>query len=178
MHEKTGYEKAMNLAQKIQKNRKARGMTQEELAVALNVSHQSISKWESGATMPGLDKVLLLSACFGVSTDYLLKDEIESAECPPSPPIQSDSDNTATRKIGRLFSAGVVMAVAGSVGLLILWLHSVFNPPYTIGKTLDPVGMFSFYLRYNGFETLFMVLAGLFLLGIGAIAAHRLARRA
>lgn len=67
----------MILAEKIMKHRKQNGWSQEELAVRLKVSRQSVSKWESGTSLPDLDKILKLGELFGVSTDYLLKDEIE-----------------------------------------------------------------------------------------------------
>ncbi len=67
----------MILAEKIMKLRKQNGWSQEELAVRLNISRQSVSKWESNASIPDLDKIFKLSEIFGVSTDYLLKDEIE-----------------------------------------------------------------------------------------------------
>lgn len=67
----------MILAEKIVQLRKQNGWSQEDLAARLNVSRQSVSKWESMASIPDLDKIVKLSQIFGVSTDYLLKDEIE-----------------------------------------------------------------------------------------------------
>lgn len=67
----------MILAEKIIKLRKQNGWSQEELAMHVGVSRQSVSKWESMASIPDLDKIVKLSQLFGVSTDYLLKDEIE-----------------------------------------------------------------------------------------------------
>ena len=67
----------MILAEKIMKLRKQNGWSQEELAAKLNISRQSVSKWESTASIPDLDKIIKLSEIFGVSTDYLLKDELE-----------------------------------------------------------------------------------------------------
>ena len=64
----------MILAEKIMKLRKEQGWSQEELALRLGVSRQSVSKWESMASLPDLDKILKMSELFGVSTDYLLKD--------------------------------------------------------------------------------------------------------
>ena len=61
----------MNLAEKIMTLRKKRGWSQEELAMQLNISRQSVSKWESGASIPDLDKILKLSEIFDVTTDYL-----------------------------------------------------------------------------------------------------------
>lgn len=65
----------MNLADKIIQLRKKKGWSQEELAEMINVTRQSVSKWESRASMPDLDKIVRLSEIFGVTVDYLLKDE-------------------------------------------------------------------------------------------------------
>ncbi len=70
----------MILADKIAELRKKNGWSQEELAGQLGVSRQSVSKWESAASIPDLDKILKLSELFGVSTDYLLKDSGEPEE--------------------------------------------------------------------------------------------------
>ena len=64
----------MNLNQKITQLRNDNNWSQEELAEKLNVSRQSVSKWESGQAKPDLDKIIALSNIFDVSTDYLLKD--------------------------------------------------------------------------------------------------------
>ena len=70
----------MLLAEKILELRKQNGWSQEELAEKVGVSRQSISKWESAQSVPDLDKILVLSRIFGVSTDYLLKDEQEQLD--------------------------------------------------------------------------------------------------
>ncbi len=67
----------MILAEKITLLRKQNNWSQEDLAEELGISRQSVSKWESGTSIPDLDKIVKLSALFGVSTDYLLKDEVE-----------------------------------------------------------------------------------------------------
>ena len=67
----------MILADKVMALRKKNGWSQEELAEKLNISRQSVSKWESGASIPDIDKIIALSSLFGVSTDYLLKDNLE-----------------------------------------------------------------------------------------------------
>lgn len=64
----------MALPDKLYKLRKERGLSQEQLADALGISRQAISKWESAKAMPETDKLILLSEYFGVSVDYLLKD--------------------------------------------------------------------------------------------------------
>lgn len=70
----------MILADKITELRKKAGWSQEELAAQLGVSRQSVSKWEGAQSVPDMEKILQLSNLFGVSTDYLLKDEITQPE--------------------------------------------------------------------------------------------------
>lgn len=66
----------MILADKIINLRKRESMTQEDLAHEIGVSRQSVSKWESSMAMPDLDKIVKLSNIFGVSTDFLLNDDL------------------------------------------------------------------------------------------------------
>ena len=63
----------MNFSEKLITLRKANNLTQEQLAEKLDVSRQSISKWESGQATPELEKIVAMSAIFDVTTDYLLK---------------------------------------------------------------------------------------------------------
>ena len=100
----------MNLNQKISQLRNDNNWSQEELAEKLNVSRQSVSKWESGQAKPDLDKIIALSNIFDVSTDYLLKDDNE------------EKSNKSTNKhhfslswiqFGRLNSA--IWAIAGAI---------------------------------------------------------------
>lgn len=72
-----GKDKDMILADKIINERKKNGWSQEELADMLDVSRQSVSKWEGAQSVPDLSKILKMAEIFGVTTDYLLKDEIE-----------------------------------------------------------------------------------------------------
>ena len=67
----------MILADKITEERKKNGWSQEELADKLGVSRQAVSKWESAGAVPDLQRIIQLSELFSVSTDYLLKDEME-----------------------------------------------------------------------------------------------------
>ena len=70
----------MILADKIIFQRKKAGWSQEELAEQLGVTRQSVSKWEGAQSVPDMDKILQMSRIFNVSTDYLLKDDIEEQE--------------------------------------------------------------------------------------------------
>ena len=88
----------MILADKIIKQRKKNGWSQEELADKMNVSRQAVSKWESAQTIPDLDKIMQLGELFGVTTDYLLKDSIEDeeiAEVTEEKPVRSSTKKPA-----------------------------------------------------------------------------------
>ncbi len=63
----------MNIADRIQYLRKTKGMSQEEFAVQIGVSRQAVSKWESGQSTPDLEKIIIMSNLFEVTTDYILK---------------------------------------------------------------------------------------------------------
>ena len=63
----------MDFSEKLLTLRKAKDLTQEQLAEKLDVSRQSISKWESGQAAPELEKIVAMSVVFDVTTDYLLK---------------------------------------------------------------------------------------------------------
>lgn len=69
----------MNISDRIQNLRKVKGISQEELADKVGVSRQAVSKWESEQSIPDLDKVIIMSDYFSVTTDYILKG-IESSE--------------------------------------------------------------------------------------------------
>ena len=81
----------MILADKIIDLRKKAGWSQEELAEKLGVSRQSVSKWEGAQSIPDMNKILQLSDLFGVSTDYLLKDDMEVSE-PVTAPEDADTE--------------------------------------------------------------------------------------
>ena len=84
----------MIFADKLILLRKKAGWSQEELAEQMNVTRQSVSKWEGAQSVPDLDKMIRLSELFGVSTDYLLKDEIEQAEH-----INSSNDMPSLKRV-------------------------------------------------------------------------------
>ncbi len=84
----------MIFADKLIYLRKKSGWSQEELAEQINVSRQSVSKWEGAQSIPDLEKIIRLSELFGVSTDYLLKDEIEEPEA-----MRCDKEFYSTRRI-------------------------------------------------------------------------------
>ena len=121
----------MTLANKIIEGRRRAGLSQEGLAERLSVSRQAVSKWESAQAMPDIERVIELAALFGVSTDYLLKDEMESpdetcpacVEQPTRRKVTLTEANTflaARKRASRFIAAGVALAVFSPVLLIFL----------------------------------------------------------
>lgn len=70
----------MTIAEKIKKLRKDNSMTQEDLAEKLNVSRQTISKWETSVTIPDADNIVAISKLFNITTDELLDYRVETVQ--------------------------------------------------------------------------------------------------
>ena len=114
----------MILADKIIELRKQAGMSQEELAEKMNVSRQSVSKWEGAQSVPDLNRILQLSEIFGVSTDTLLKDELTLTTAisdvpdttePPLRAVSMEEANAflhANTKAAFLISLGIACCIA------------------------------------------------------------------
>ena len=121
----------MIIADKIVSLRKRAGWSQEELAEKLGVTRQSVSKWEGAQSVPDMDKVVSMSRLFGVTTDYLLKDELEEdAPCAAAedndPPLrrvtmEQASAYLALRKAAApKVAAATALCIVSPVTLLLL----------------------------------------------------------
>ncbi|MCQ2578397.1 MAG: helix-turn-helix domain-containing protein [Treponema sp.] len=120
----------MILAEKILELRKQNGWSQEELAEKLDVSRQSVSKWEGAQAVPDLDKVLQMGELFGVSTDYLLKDDMEDdgkrednyepANKRTVTMAEADSFFKDTAESFRHIALGVMLCILSPVAIIIL----------------------------------------------------------
>jgi transcriptional regulator with XRE-family HTH domain len=120
----------MILADKIIELRKKSGWSQEELAEKLDVSRQSISKWESAQSVPDMARILRLSEIFGVSTDYLLKDEIDVPETvavedayAPAQPVPMEEASAFLRVKARnavSVALGVLLCILSPIALILL----------------------------------------------------------
>ncbi len=98
----------MNIADRLQSLRKSRGISQEVLADEIGVSRQAVSKWESEQSMPDLDKIILLSEYFEVTTDYILR----GIESPPQGPTRKVDANLFVIVATVLNLIGVAVACA------------------------------------------------------------------
>lgn len=127
----------MKLYEKIQRERKKLGLSQEKLGEKIGVSRQAITKWENGTAFPEVEKIVALSECFGVSTDYLLKNYIKEPDeaKPPTP---------KKRPSWRLLVGVPLLAVACLIWLA-LWILSICFPVYSVtGQGVPLVGFWGF----------------------------------
>ena len=123
----------MILADKIIEERKRIGLSQEELAEKLNVSRQSVSKWEGAQSIPDINRIIMLAEIFGVTTDYLLKDDAvrdagdsvkESAEHPRNArklSLEEASEFLKLRKsYAPKFALGVMLCIWCPIAIILL----------------------------------------------------------
>lgn len=115
------------IGKRIQLLRKGKNLSQEELAESLNISRQSISKWESGNTLPDIDKLIQLSEYFNVSLDYLVKGE----------------ENRVTNNFKDIFySISIFFLVLANIITIFLFNQNQTNTDIIIGLVLLTLGIF------------------------------------
>lgn len=111
----------MTIGEKIYKLRSNKGISQERMALDLNVSRQAVSKWETDQSLPDLDKIKTISEYFNVSIDSLVRD-IEVQEELPKEEIKYDAN-----KIKRIVRMMLKTSIAMTIFYLATYLIVVFN---------------------------------------------------
>lgn len=126
----------MTIADRIQSLRKTKGISQEQLADKIGVSRQAISKWESEQSSPDLEKIILLSDYFEVTTDYILKG------------IEPRLDLSEKREVdARIFSAvGTVLNFIGLIVAIIIWIEEQSPSSVAIGFIVMAFGCMIFVI--------------------------------
>ena len=126
----------MTIADRIQSLRKTKGISQEQLADKIGVSRQAISKWESEQSSPDLEKIILLSDYFEVTTDYILKG------------IEPKSDLSEKRKVdARIFSAvGTAFNFIGLIVAIMIWIEEQNPSSVAIGFIMMAFGCMIFVI--------------------------------
>lgn len=113
----------MTLGERILQHRTARGWSQEDLAAALEVSRQSVSKWETDASTPDLDKIVRLSEIFEVSLDELVtgrKPPAPEPEPGPAAPEPAPVPPAPGRSIAQIVIGAVLLGLSILLTLLLL----------------------------------------------------------
>ncbi len=149
----------MTLSEKLYSLRRKQGLSQEALAEKLDCSRQVISKWENGTTTPDAEMLQKYSELFGVSIDYLVKEDIEK---PTS--VQPTGKNDGNKKL--LGILGLVLSLMGCVSLIVFGAISVLG-----SETADKIAQSSMIVIDGTFiamviSVLFVVLGVVILIKI------------
>ncbi len=149
----------MTLSEKLYSLRRKQGLSQEALAEKLDCSRQVISKWENGTTTPDAEMLQKYSELFGVSIDYLVKEDIEK---PTS--VQPTGKNDGNKKL--LGILGLVLSLMGCVSLIVFGAISVLG-----SETADKIAQSSMIVIDGTFiamviSVLFVVLGAVILIKI------------
>ena len=141
----------MTMGEKILRMRKARGWSQEELAERMNVSRQAVSRWETGSAKPDADKIVGLCDLFGVSADYLLREDYQGERLALKPSKQQ-------KWSGGGVLLGLYAVLSASSLFALKFMSSIHPKAYSIyylnghGRMVErelPVGLLSYILHYN-----------------------------
>lgn len=141
----------MNFSEKVQFQRKRRGITQEDLSEAMEVSRQTIAKWEAGLSFPEIKKIVKLSYFFNVSIDYLLKDEVENYE-----------ENKEIEKKKKMYPKEIIFLIMLSllclIGIINIYYNSLINPVTVTDWDGTYYSGFLGYLHINNKNNYFYIL--------------------
>jgi Predicted transcriptional regulators len=124
----------MNIADRIQHLRKTKGISQEELADKIGISRQAVSKWESAQSLPDIDKIIIMSDYFEVTTDYLLKG------------IESKKEEVTERKpdAGIFTIVGTALNFIGLIAAIMIWKEKQVASSVAVGFIIMSVGCMSY----------------------------------
>ena len=144
----------MTFGEKLSQLRRESNYTQEQLGALLNVSRQTVSKWESDIAYPETDKLVKMGSLFNCSMDYLLKDEVtDKNNATPVPSAPQQEENSITIKFGnfRIKERKSEKTVFGM-------------PLYHIGKNAK--GFFAIGIKAKGVFSIGLISRGIFSLGL------------
>lgn len=160
----------MILADKIIELRKKNGWSQEELAEKLGVSRQAVSKWEGAQSVPDIQRILEMSRLFGVSTDYLLKEDMdygsevitESAADNDSPLRRVDMETASAflafrRNWAPRIALAVFLCIISPVALIMLGAFSEYGVLSLSENAAGGIGMVILLLLVAGAVSIFIV---------------------
>ena len=187
----------IRLGAEIQRRRKQLGLTQEELAQRMDVSRQSVTKWETGQSAPDLDRLVQLGEVLKISLDELLKGPSDNADdnwnenegehaardsaeepclhADPAPVCRESAFPSSLSFFLRL--TGGLLLFVGLAGLLALWVFSVLFPVQIPGGNGSLHTGLEGYLMAHGYEPLFRAALGCACCGALCLATGSAGRR-
>ena len=126
----------MNLGENIYRFRAEKNLSQGDLADALDVSRQSVSKWENNAAVPELDKLIKMAQIFGITIDELIsgKKGKEPVDAPVSPHQSSPQQCTTEKKgLSPQYVLGIILSVFGGLSLIVFTVVGIFTGFWLLG---------------------------------------------
>lgn len=156
----------MTFGEKLQALRKKQGLSQEQLAEALDVSRQAISKWELNTAMPDAGNIVKLSDLLGVTTDYLMKDtadaqdeiaKLEEQILQMKKELQELSADKKKGVSGKLVSA-ITVTLVGVAGIVLLFAVYLSSGTYYAAM---PFGNFDGFIAFLICENIVLLFLGL-----------------
>lgn len=135
----------MKLSEKITAQRKAHGLSQEELADRLGVSRQAVSRWEQGSALPDANNLVQLSRTFGVTTDYLLHDDYENDQ--DLPPVRENQETHFRQLFAILVMLEVMVLIIQFLAVFVL--QSVFFGILSFLPMVAVIGGFEYAWQKN-----------------------------
>lgn len=166
----------MTFSEKLTALRRQNGISQEQLADRLGITRQSVSKWESGAVMPEIEKLVILSDLFQVSVDYLIKDQLEtpepSATEPALQPLEAKIDTLsrqAQENFGSVFCYTSTKRLFGLPLLSIRFGHARHPNRENTAVGIVAIGNFSLGVVSVGLISAGILSLGLIAFGIVAL---------
>ena len=126
----------MNLGENIYRLRTERNLSQGELADALEVSRQSVSKWENNSAVPELEKLIKMAHIFGISIDELITGEKkEESHAAPTPPRQNEPQSAVPARQGLSATQilGIILLAFGGLCLIVFTVVGIFVGMWALG---------------------------------------------
>jgi transcriptional regulator with XRE-family HTH domain len=121
----------MNLGETIYRLRTERNLSQGDLADALDVSRQSVSKWENNSAVPELEKLIKMAQIFGITIDELVTGEAKPT--PAAPPPQPVPPAPKTKGLSTQQILGIVLLSLGGLALIIFTVVGIFTGAWVLG---------------------------------------------
>ena len=126
----------MNLGENIYQFRAARNMSQGDLADALDVSRQSVSKWENNSAVPELEKLVKMAHIFGITLDELVSGEVPpsgEAQTAPPPPPQAAPIPESKSRLSTAQILGIVLLAFGFFSMLVFTVVGILTGFWLLG---------------------------------------------
>ena len=166
----------MSLGENIYKLRTGKRMSQEDFASAMEVSRQSVSKWENDMAVPELEKLIKMAKIFEVSLDELVSNappqpEPEPADAPPPGITTGDLISVVLLFLGILIPAVSILTMSTLNSIVIFVLGMYVAPPLVIFCAMRCSPNNKLILRvYLGYGIIICLVGGLFMMGAPVLA--------